>query len=85
MEIVERCSAFAPVNSCGVDGFIKEYPFFYGSYKDIVSKNNMAVNPDELAMEIQYDNEPLYWIEGETAGKKAGQKESKNIFIPVIL
>ena len=83
MEIVERCSAFASVNSNGVDGFVKEYPFFYGSYKDIVSKGNIAVNPDELAIEIQYNHEPLYWIEGEKAGKKAGQKESKKIFVPV--
>ncbi len=75
MEIVERCSAFASVNSFGVDGFIKEYPLFYGSYKDIVSKDNMAVNPDELAMEIQYDNEPLYWIEGETTGKEFRQNK----------
>ncbi len=75
MEIVERCSAFASVNSSGVDGFVKEYPLFYGSYRDIVSKNNMAVNPDELAMEIQYGNEPLYWMEGETTGEKIRQDE----------
>ncbi len=79
MEIVERCSAFTSINSCGINGFIKEYPFFYGSYKDILSQGGKAVNPDELAVEMQYNNEPLYWIEAETISENT----LENIFVPV--
>ncbi len=66
MEIVERCSAFASVHSSEIKGFKKEYPVFYGSYHDIVVKGEKAVNPDSIALEIKYNNEPLYWIKGET-------------------
>ncbi len=93
MEIVERCSAFVSVGSSGIDGFTKEYPLIYGSYKEIVSQGKNAVNPDQLALEIRYDNEPLYWIKGETCGvgHESGhvytdtdeQSKPDGIFVPV--
>lgn len=83
MEIVERCSAFASISSCGVEGFVRKYPMFYGSYTKVLSEGKKAVNPDEIALEIRYDNEPVHWIEGTTAVRCPDRNISEKALVPV--
>ncbi|MBC2696657.1 MAG: YcaO-like family protein [Desulfobacteraceae bacterium] len=65
MEIVERRSSFAGFNSEGTSDFIKEYPLTHASYEDLIKGGKNAVNPNNLVLETPYNNEALFWLEGE--------------------
>lgn len=64
MEMIERCSSFAGFDSHGVKGYEKEYPLVYGRYSELRDKEIMPVDPNTLALEADYNDEPLHWIEG---------------------
>ena len=74
MEIVERCASFASVSRKGVLGTQKEYPLIHGSWSSLVKQGEKAINPQELAQEVTYRDEPLYWIEGDQPGKQGQEK-----------
>lgn len=65
MEIVERRSSFAGFNSEGTFDFIKEYPLTHAKYEDLIKGGKNAVNPNNLVLETPYNNEALFWLEGE--------------------
>jgi len=79
MEIVERCASFASVSKKGVLGTQKAYPLIQGSWSSLVKQGEKAINPQELAQEVTYRDEPLYWIEGEQPGKQGPEK----VWLPV--
>ena len=79
MEIVERRSSFTGFNSEGTFDFVKDYPLIHAKYKDIIKDEKNAVNPNNLVLETPYNNEELFWIEGE---EHCGQI-LKPILIPV--
>ena len=66
MEIVERCSAFASFSSNGAEGYKKTYPLTYGRFNCLLKNGIQAVKPGEIALEVEYKNEHLHWIEGIT-------------------
>lgn len=68
MEMIERCSAFASVEEDRVAGYAREYPLRYARYSELERAGVPAVNPNRLALEAPYSDEPLYWIEGEGRG-----------------
>ena len=69
MEIVERCSAFASISQDGVLNLTRPYPVRYARYSELKQEKVSAVNPNDLALEIPYGDEPLHWVCGETPGK----------------
>jgi YcaO-like protein with predicted kinase domain len=68
MEMVERCSSFAAFGEGGVAGYGKAYPLKHARYSELVKDDIPAVDPNRLALEAPYSDEPLYWIEGEGRG-----------------
>ncbi|QTA81043.1 Cyclodehydratase ATP-ad Mg2+-binding domain-containing protein [Desulfonema limicola] len=64
MEMIERCSSFAGFDSSGVIGYEKEYPLTFASFSQLQKKEIAALNPNSLALETPYKDEPLHWIEG---------------------
>lgn len=69
MEMIERCSAFASVGDEGVEGYIRSYPLKRARYSELVKAGIPAVDPNRLALEAPYGDEPLHWIEGEACGR----------------
>jgi ribosomal protein S12 methylthiotransferase accessory factor YcaO len=65
MEIVERYSAFASVESGRVLGYRKDDPLVQGSYDDLVADGLKAVNPKDMCLEVPYRGQSVSWIEGE--------------------
>lgn len=69
MEIVERCSAFASISQRGVEGYARDYPLTRATHQELLERGISALNPADLALEVNYSGEPLHWIEGMTPGK----------------
>jgi YcaO-like protein with predicted kinase domain len=74
MEIVERCASFASVSKKEILGTQKEYPLIHGSWSSLVKQGENPINPQELAQEVTYRDEPLYWIEGVQPGRHGQEK-----------
>ncbi|MDM8538978.1 YcaO-like family protein, partial [Desulfobacterales bacterium HSG17] len=64
MEMIERCSSFAGFSSKCITGYEKEYPLVYGTYSELKDKAILPINPNTLALETPYRDEPLHWLEG---------------------
>ena len=79
MEMVERCSAFASIGPEGVIGYQAPYPLIHGRFSELKDRNIPALNPNHLALQAPYEDEPLYWLEGTTPGR-AGPEP---ILVPV--
>lgn len=70
MEMVERKSSFASFSGEKVEGYRRDYRLFYGSYSEIRKGEVAVLDPNTIALEVPYHNEPLYWIKGEKIGPK---------------
>jgi ribosomal protein S12 methylthiotransferase accessory factor YcaO len=70
MEIVERCSAFGSFDAQGTVGFRQEHRLARGRLSELQKEGLALLDPNELALEAPYRDEPLYWIDAEerTAG-----------------
>lgn len=67
MEVVERCSSFASILSNKVEGFKKSYPLIKAGEKDLFKRGENFLSPNDLGLEVPYENEPLHWIKGESS------------------
>jgi len=65
MEIAERCSSFASFEADAVVGYLRDYPLIYSDYNHLIQNGKSALNPESLLPDTPYENEPLYWLEGE--------------------
>lgn len=65
MEIVERCSSFAAFGPEGVLGYAREYPLSHASHRELAGKPTAVLDPNALRLEVPYENEMLYWLQGE--------------------
>ncbi len=65
MEMIERCASFAAVDGDSVPGYTREYPLRRARYSELVRSGIPALDPNGMALEAAYEDEPLYWIEGE--------------------
>ncbi|MFO7752695.1 MAG: YcaO-like family protein [Desulfobacteraceae bacterium] len=74
MEIVERCSAFADISPFGAPGYANGHQLFHAQYSEFAADTVHAVNPEKLALEITYENEPIFWLQGETPGDNGAEK-----------
>lgn len=62
MEIVERYSAFASFHSDSIPGYKKSYPLIKATHKDLVKKSHNALDPNDMNLEVPYQNQELHWI-----------------------
>lgn len=69
MEMVERCSAFANFGPDGVIGYQAPHSLVRGRYTEMLEKGFPVLDPDDLALQTPYNDEPLHWIEGATPGE----------------
>jgi ribosomal protein S12 methylthiotransferase accessory factor YcaO len=79
MEIAERYASFASFVGDLITGYKTAYRLTYGSFTSLQDRGIPVLDPNGLSLEAGYDNEPLHWIEAETAID--GKKES--LLIPV--
>lgn len=67
MEIVERVSAYADVMDDSVPGYCSSYHLRLARFSELNRQGTAALNPNCLGLEAPYQDEPLYWIEGQAA------------------
>ena len=78
MEIVERCAAFVSVTDNQVVGTKTPLPLIYGSASTLENQDKTIIHPRELALEVQYRDEPLYWVEAV----RPSHQESEKVWLP---
>ena len=78
MEIVERYSAFASVQSGRVLGYENDYPIIKGSYEDLVKNGIEALYPNDMCLEVPYQDQELLWIRAE----RVNEKGTRPIYVP---
>lgn len=80
MEVVERWASFADVNAGGVVGTRRPHPLIYGSRSKLQADGFNLLDPNRLGLEVPYQNDPLYWMEGECLSPDA---TTQPIWVPV--
>lgn len=91
MEIVERCSAFASVTANRLENYRNAYPLRRASYSELFQDYGVndrpdsvrAVNPATLALEVEYRDQSLHWVRGETPDQGDVRNGMQPIWIPV--
>lgn len=78
MEVVERCSSFASFDSRGPSAYALPARMLHGRLSDLRRDRVAALDPNDLALEAPYRDEPLYWLE---AGERTVEG-ARSIFIP---
>lgn len=69
MEIVERCSAFASVVNGTLPETAQQLRLQHATFAQLQDEGRPALNPNALVLEVPYEDQPLYWIEGESSGE----------------
>jgi hypothetical protein len=69
MEVVERCSSFASFDSRGPSGYAAPARVLHGRLSDLRRDQVAALDPNDLALEAPYRDEPLYWLEARGADR----------------
>jgi ribosomal protein S12 methylthiotransferase accessory factor YcaO len=65
MEVVERCSSFAGVTPNGIVGTKRPHPLVHGKRSQLAAGGYAVLDPNQLGLEVPYQDEALYWMEGE--------------------
>jgi YcaO-like protein with predicted kinase domain len=78
MEIVERHSAFADVKADHISGYQQDFPLLRARFSELTADGIHALNPNELLLEVPYEDAPLHWMEGI----RVNGRQSEPIWIP---
>lgn len=78
MEVVERCSSFAGFDAHGPVGYANTPAVVQGRWSDLRTDNVEVLDPNDLALEAPYRDEPLYWMEAVEQTKEG----PRPMFIP---
>lgn len=78
MEVVERCSSFAGFDGRGPVGYANTPTVVQGRLSDLRANNVDVLDPNDLALEAPYRDEPLYWVEAAEQNPQG----ARPIFIP---
>ncbi len=70
MEMIERASAYVSIKDDYIQGLTRPTPLFKARYSELLKQNTLALDPNELPLEVAYADAELYWIEAEQAGTK---------------
>jgi len=88
MEITERCSAFASVSEQGLENFQNDYPMRYACFSELTKNNTTdmaAIDPNNLAPEVSYQNQRLHWVIGEMPNPNPNTNDNRSlpVWVPV--
>jgi ribosomal protein S12 methylthiotransferase accessory factor YcaO len=72
MEIVERCSAFAGVESDRTLGYCRDHELIRRKASQLATDKAAFLDPNALVLEAPYHDEPLYWLQAVGAGAGDG-------------
>ena len=78
MEVVERCSAFAGFDAKGLAGYAEHPRLVHARLSDLRRDGMEALDPNDLALEAPYRDEPLYWLEA----REQTAAGPRHVFIP---
>jgi ribosomal protein S12 methylthiotransferase accessory factor YcaO len=78
MEIVERYSSFANFSNYSTVGYKTEFSLIKSKYTDLVDHGVYALDPNIMNLEVPYENQVIYWIEG----REIRADESVKIYLP---
>jgi YcaO-like protein with predicted kinase domain len=78
MEVVERCSSFAGFDGRGPSGYADPPNVIHGRLSDLRKDRVAALDPNDLALEAPYRDEPLYWLQA----REQALTGHRSIFIP---
>ena len=84
MEIVERYSSFTGFKDEKTTGYIKPHNLIYSTYSSLKKQKIYTLNPNELGLETDYKNEPLYWIKADRqtgSGLKPVMIPAQSVFL----
>jgi ribosomal protein S12 methylthiotransferase accessory factor len=65
MEIAERYASFAGIDQDHIPGYAADYRLIHGSFSSLQDRGISILNPNALALEAPYLDEPLHWMEAE--------------------
>ena len=66
MEVVERSSSFVSFNDAGVVNTLKDHPLTHARYSELTEQGINVFDPNLISLEVPYEDEKLYWMEGHT-------------------
>jgi ribosomal protein S12 methylthiotransferase accessory factor len=78
MEIVERCAAFASFEETHLPGYLEPHVLKRATLGDLLADGWDAIGPNRFRIDITYQDQPLYWIQG-TQITRSG---SRPVWIP---
>lgn len=67
MEMVERASAYFSISGNHVENRVRETPLRYARLSELVAADEKALDPNDLPLEVPYNDAPLHWLPGEDA------------------
>jgi YcaO-like protein with predicted kinase domain len=81
MEVVERVSAFASCDDGGALHFKHGHPFIRGCYGDLKDRSGDVLDPNDIHLEVPYENQPLHWV----SGTRVNETGEHPVYVPAQL
>jgi ribosomal protein S12 methylthiotransferase accessory factor YcaO len=81
MEVAERVSSFASFDSERVLHYQEDHALVHACYGDLQDGASGALDPNDMGLEVPYENQLLYWITGE----RVDENGRKSVFVPAQL
>jgi YcaO-like protein with predicted kinase domain len=81
MEVVERVSSFASFDERSALHYKHGHPLIHGRYEDLRDHACEVLDPNEMLLEVPYENQSLYWISAE----RVDERGSHPIYVPAQL
>lgn len=64
MEMVERASAYLSVDGDAITDRLHPTPIVRASHAELLAQGRAAIDPRGLPIDAEYNDQPLYWMEG---------------------
>ncbi|MBW2170812.1 MAG: YcaO-like family protein, partial [Deltaproteobacteria bacterium] len=70
MEVVERVSSFASFDSQAALHYKDDLRLIHARYEDLIEEARQALNPNDMDLEVPYENQPLYWVPAQRVNEQ---------------
>lgn len=81
MEVVERVSAFASFDERGALHYKHGHPIIRGRYGDLKDRSGEVLDPNDMPLEVSYENQPLHWV----SGTRVNETGEHPVYVPAQL
>jgi YcaO-like protein with predicted kinase domain len=81
MEVVERVSSFASFDAGRVLHYKEDHALTLATHDDLANRPGQALDPNEMGLEVPYENQRLYWMTGE----RVDEHGTGPVFVPAQL